>query len=215
MKMTRGLLLLPLLAALLGGCQALSSGTRVERVTGAAATPATLDRLLVVGITTTPRLQADMEAAFARSFARHGRKVELASELYPGEKEPLREQVIQHVRAQGVTGVLVVRLLGVEVEASPEAPAFSLKAPQRVPGARVGWEQDPWVSEPGLPPLPQRKALVETRLYDVATGQVAWQAESRTVIRAQEGAGVDGFVAAIMVELHKSGWLPVVGPLPR
>lgn len=214
MRTIRGLLLLPLLAALLGGCQSLS-GTRVEAVSGAKATPATLDRLLVVGVTTTPRLQADMEKAFAGAFQRHGRKVELSSEWYPGEKEPLRADVIERVRAGGVTGVLAVRLLGVEVEAVPEEPAFSLKAPQRVPGARVGWEQDPWVSDAGLPPLPQRKARVETRLYDVATGQVVWQAESLSVIRSQDGAGVDGFVAAIIAELHKSGWLPPVGPLPK
>lgn len=209
-----GLLLLPLLATLLGGCQSLS-GTRVESVAGATATTATLDRLLVVGVTTTPRLQADMENAFAAAFERHGRRVIRASEWYPGEKEPLRAEMIQRVRAEGVTGVLSVRLLGVEVEAQPEAPAFSLKSPQRVPGARVGWEQDPWVSEPGLPALPQRKARVETRLHDVASGQLLWRAESLTVIRSPEGAGVDGFVAAIIAELHKSGWLPPVGRLPK
>lgn len=214
MRTLRGLLFLPLLAALLGGCQSLS-GTRVESVTGATVAPATLDRLLVVGVTTTPRLQADMEQAFARAFGRHGRKVVLASDWYPGEKEPLRADVIQRVRAEGITGVLSARLLGVEVEAPSEEPAFSLKAPQRVPGARVGWEQDPWVSEPGLPALPQRKARVETRLHDVATGQVVWRAESLTVIRAREEAGVDGFVAAIIAELHKSGWLPPLGPLPK
>lgn len=214
MKIMRSVLLLSLLATLLGGCQSLS-GTRVESVSGGKATPATLDKLLVVGVTTTPRLQADMEKAFARAFDRHGRKVVLASEWYPGEKEPMRAEVIARVKAEGVSGVLVVRLLGVEVEAQPEEPAFSLKAPARVPGARVGWEQDPWVGSPGLPPAPRRKALVETRLYDVASGQVVWQAQSRSVIREPEGEGVDGFVAAIMVELHKSGWLPPVGPLPK
>lgn len=212
--MKKSLLLLPLLAALLGGCQAFS-GTRVESVTGAAPAPASLQRLLVVGLTTTPAIQAGMEQAFAREFGKHKRQPMLASEWFPGEKEPLREAVLQRIKAEGVTGVLAVRLLSYEVEEAAADPAFSLKAPQRVPGARVGWEQEPWVNGQQAPALPQRRALVETRLYDVASGKVVWEVRSRTLLRADAQEELDGFVAAIMLELHKSGWLPPLGPLGK
>lgn len=208
--MKKSLLLLPLLAALLGGCQAFS-GTRVESVTSATPAPAPLERLLVVGVTTTPAIQADMEKAFAHEFARHKRQLLLASEWFPGEKEPLREAVVERVKAEGVTGVLAVRLLSYEVEPAAAEPAFSLKAPERVPGARVGWEQEPWINGPQAPALPQRKALVETRLYDVASGKVVWEVRSRTLLRADTRQELDGFVGAIMRELHKSGWLPPLG----
>lgn len=212
--MKPSLFLLPLLAALLGGCQAFS-GTRVESVSSAAPAPAPLQRLLVVGVTTTPALQAGMEQAFAREFGKHQRQALLASEWFPGEKEPQREAVVQRVKAEGVTGVLAVRLLSYEMDEVPADPAFSLKAPERAPGTRVGWEQELWVNGPQAPVLPQRRALVETRLYDVASGRVVWEARSRTLLRADVQQELDGFVAAIMRELRKSGWLPPPGPLGK
>lgn len=206
--MKKALLLMPLLAALLGGCQVFS-GTRVEDVTSQKPAPATLQKVLLVGVTTTPQVQADMEQAFARQFGKHGRQVVLASQWFPGEKEPMRDEVVQRIRAEGVTGVLAVRLLSYEVgEAGPAEPGFSLKAPARAPGARVGWDQDPWLEAAAPAPVPSRRAEVETRLYDVATGQVVWQARSRTQIRSNAAAELDGFVFAIMSELHRSGWLP-------
>lgn len=206
--MKKALLLMPLLAALLGGCQALS-GTRVEAVTSEKPAPATLQKLLLVGVTMTPQVQADMEQAFARRLEKHGHQVVLASQWFPGEKEPLREDVVRRIRAEGVTGVLAVRLLSFEVDdAAPAEPGFSLKAPARAPGARVGWDQDPWIEAAAPAPMPARRAEVETRLYDVATGKVVWQARSRTQIRSDAGKELDGFVNAIMLELHRSGWLP-------
>lgn len=206
--MKKALLLMPLLAALLGGCQVLS-GTRVEDVTSEKPAPATLQKVLVVGVTTTPQVQADMEQAFARRLQKHGHQVVLASQWFPGEKEPLREDVVRRIKAEGVTGVLAVRLLSYEVgEAVPEEPGFSLKAPVRVPGARVGWDQDPWLEAAAPAPLPSRRAEAETRLYDVATGKVVWQARSRTQLKSNAQAELDGFVFAIMLELHRSGWLP-------
>ncbi|HEX4869806.1 MAG TPA: hypothetical protein VFV15_03660 [Moraxellaceae bacterium] len=207
--MRRLLPLLPLLAAL-GGCQLFTAGTRVEEVTSQQASPATLSRLLLVGVTTSPEAQAGMEQAFARELDKPGRTLLLASRWFPGEKEPLREDVLQRVKAEGVTGVLVVRLLSYEVgEPPPPEPAFSLKVPARVPGERVGWEQGPGLDAQGPAPLPQRKAVVETRLYDVATGQVVWQARSRTLMRADDGEELEGFVHAILLELRRGGWLPV------
>lgn len=212
----RALLLLPLLAALLGGCQGFGAGTRVEEVSSGRPLAGTLDKVLLVGITTTPQLQAGMEEAFAREFGRHRRVVVLASQWFPGEKEPLREEVVARVKAEGVTGVLVARLLSYEVgEPEPAAPGFTLKAPARTPGARVGWDQDPWLDPAQAPALPQRKAVVETRLYDVASGRVVWSARSRTVLRSDTGEELAGYVQAIMLELYKSGWLPpFTGLLP-
>lgn len=207
---------LPLLACLLAGCHVLGAGTRIEDVSAGKPVAATLDKVLLVGITTTPRLQADMEQSFARALAPHKRAIVLASQWFPGDKEPLREDVIARVRAEGVTGVLVARLVSYELgEAEPAEPGFSLKAPARSPGSRVGWDQDPWLDPAQAPALPQRKAVVETRLYDVASGQVVWSARSRTVLRSDAGEELAGFVDAIVLELRKGGWLPPLqGSLP-
>ena len=65
--MTFRLLSLFLVAMLLAGCHSFS-GTRMEAVSGQQATPATLSKVLLVGLTTTPQIQAEMEQAFAREF---------------------------------------------------------------------------------------------------------------------------------------------------
>lgn len=204
-------LLLPLLAALLAGCQVFTAGTRVEEVTSQKPMAATMGKVLLVGVTTSPDVQAGMERAFAAELDKAGKTVVLASQWFPGEKEPLREDVVRRVKAEGVTGVLVVRLLSYEM-GEPAAPerAFELKSPARVPGARVGWDQEPWMDTAPPVALPERKALLETRLYDVASGKVVWQARSRTVIRSGAHEELDGFVHAIMLELRRSGWLPVL-----
>lgn len=206
--MKKLLLLIPLLALPLGGCQVFS-GTRVDDVVSDKPAAATMQKVLLVGVTATPKVQADMEQAFARELGKHGRQVVLASQWFPGEKEPMRDDVVQRIRAEGVTGVLAVRLLSYEEgEAAPEAPGFSLKAPARVPGARVGWDQEPWLDMSPQQPVPQRKALVETRLYDVATGKVVWQAHSRTLLKEDASKELNGFVFAILLEMRRSGWLP-------
>jgi len=111
--------------------------------------------------------------------------------------------------------VLVTRLLSYDVSAVQENyPEFSLYSPARTAGNRVGWEQDPWVA--GFEnaqktrensPLVERKAVVETRLYDVATGQVMWEAHSKTRLESDAGRNFKGFISAIMAQLKKSGWL--------
>lgn len=208
--------LLLLMVTVLGGCQ-LFSGTQVEEVSSQPPAAVTLSRVLVLGVDTTPEIQKAMEEAFSRRLAGKGRVVLLASDWFPGEKQPSREQVVARVKEEGVTGVLVTRLLNYEVSALREKfPefSFSLDTPSRTPGERVGWDQDPWVAGferaqrlRSEAPIVERKAVVETRLYDTATGQVMWEARSRTVMTDEAAPNFDGFVAAIMAQLKKSGWL--------
>lgn len=196
------------IAVLLGGCQ-IFSGTRVEEVSNRQVEPSVLHKLLLVGVTTTPQSQADMEQAFARVFTQRQREVLLASRLFPGDRQPLRDEVLQRIRADGVTGVLVVRLLSYEAGKAPAPePVISLRAPARDPGTRVGWEPDPWLAAapPGGEELASR-AILETRIYDVTSGQVVWQARSRTLVRSDSRKELDGFVSTIMGELRRGGWL--------
>jgi hypothetical protein len=211
--MKKQAILLLWLVALLAGCQ-LFSGTRVENVSSQKPLPGTMRKLLVIGVNSTPEIQAEMERDFARSLAGKDRQVVLASQWFPGAKPPSREEVSGKVEAEGVTGVLVVRLLDYEVTGEKEpAPAFSLYTPGRVPGARVGWQQEPWMTgfedQQGreVPALLERKALVETNLYDVASRQMVWQAHTRTILRSDNGEEMKGFVFTIVNELRKSGWL--------
>lgn len=206
-------LMMILLAAWLAGCQ---TGTQVDQVTSQPPEAATLHKLLVFGVNATPEVQKAMEAAFSRRLAGPQREVVLASDWFPGMRQPTREQVAARARTEGVTGVLVTRLINYEVSPAPEKTPefrFSLSTPPRTPGERVGWDQDPWVAgaadaRPENMPVLERKAIVETRLYDVASGRVMWEAQSHTLLERDAAKNFDGFVSAIVAQLKKSGWLP-------
>jgi hypothetical protein len=199
-----------LLSVLLSGCQHFSA-TRVEEVTSQRPSPATLQKLLLVGITTTSAVQATMEKEFARQLGDRYQVV-LASQWYPGEKQPLRDEVVARMKAEGVTGVLAVRLLSYEVASDTQpASAFSLYSPGRTPGARVGWDQDPWIAGASgpmgeAPVVAEGNAMVESRLYDVASGKVVWEARSRTLHHGNAEKELEGFVFSILQQLRKSGW---------
>lgn len=205
-----------LLALLLTGCQLFSS-TQVEQVSSEKPEAATMKKVLVLGINTSPEIQKAMETAFSKRLASGKRTIVLASDWFPGAHQPTREQLAARVKAEGVTGVLVTRLLNYEVvdvkENYPEF-SFSLAAPSRNPDSRVGWEMDPWVNGfenaqeiRSTAPLLERKAVVETRLYDAATGQVMWQAQTKTLLERDASRNFDGFVSAILAQLRKSGWI--------
>lgn len=203
-----------ILAMLLAGCQVFST-TRVEAVSSRSAQALTLKKVLVLGINTTPEVQKAMEQAFAKRLAANNRVVLLASDWFPGERQPSREQLVARAQAEGVTGILATRLLDYETSLVQEkSPGFSLFTPIRAPGARVGWEQDPWIAgSEGAQrmrentPVLERKAVVETRLYDAANGEVMWEARSKTLLERDAVRDFDGFAAAIMAQLRKSGWL--------
>lgn len=208
--MKRFVMLLPLLA-MLAAC----SSTRVYDVSSQKANAATMKKILVLGVNTTPEIQKTMETAFFKSLAGKDREVVLTSDWFPGDKQATRDQIAARVKAEGVTGVLVTRLLNYEVAAVQENyPEFSLYSPTRTPGTRVGWEQDPWVA--GFEnahqirenaPLVERKAVIETRLYDASTGQVVWEAHSKTQMESDAKRNFDGFISTIILQLKKNGWL--------
>lgn len=187
--------------------------TKIDEVTSMAAEKSALQRTLVVGIDITPNVQHAMEQAFSKRLSSKARSVVLASEWFPEDAGVSREVLAARVKAENVTGVLVTRLIAYETEVT-ETPAFSfsLAAPERTPGQRVGWEQDAWIASPKAGDQQEhirikRKAIVETRLYDTATGAVVWQARSRTLMSESESPDFDGFAAAIATRLKQSGLL--------
>lgn len=213
--MKRFLKVLPLLLLVTGlpACMSLD-GTRVESVSSQPPEAATMKKVLVLGVNTTPEVQHAMEAALSKRLSGPDRVVVLASDWFPGEKQPAREQLAARVKAEGVTGVLVTRLLDYEVKPVQEKERdITLFTPPRTPGARVGWEQDPWVAGSADPhqhdstALVESRAIVETRLYDTATGDVVWEARSKTLLERDAAKSFDGFVSAILAQLKKSGWL--------
>lgn len=184
-----------LVVLMLGGCQLFSS-THVEKVTSRKPLEATMSKVLVVGVDATPQVQKAMEEALSRRLAGKGRVVVRAG-------EPPRI-AIARVQAEGVTGVLVTRLLDYEGGAVKSFyPSLYLTTP------RDYWERREAQRLQGDAARMKRKAEVgmETSLRDVSSGQVRWQARVRTQITNEDEPNFDDFAATIVRELRKSGWL--------
>lgn len=212
MSVLRGLWRCVALLTVVFGLAACQSHTRINEVSSDAPEAALLKRVLVVGIDVTPEVQKSMEQAFAHKLAAKGRDVVLVSDWYPAQR-PTREQVAERAAAEGISSVLVTRLLNYEQDDDAQkVPAFSftLALPPRSPDARVGWEQDTWVAGPPArdEAVVTHKVSVETRLYDTATGRVVWEARSRTVMTEADTPDFDGFAAAIVAQLRRNGWMP-------
>lgn len=198
----------------LGGCQLMTSSTRVESVQSEKPSAATLQKVLVFGINVSDESRLPLEHAFAKALVAPGRTLVLSSDWYPDGKLPTREVIAERVRAEGVTGILVSRLMDYsETAVETDAGEQVLFTPPRNPGTRVGWFDDSWmISMDGLnrrdqAPLLERKAIVETKLYDAATGQAVWTARTRTLLQENPQRDADGFVQVIVRKLRESGWL--------
>lgn len=201
-----------LLGCLLSGCQLVSS-TRLEVESAPLGRQEAAGRLLVVGPTTNPELQLVIEKTFARRLQR-GHELSLASISLSGERQPLSDQVITRLKGEGITHVLSVQLLHVETSRKEEKSAgFSLFTPERVPGARVGWQQESWEAGAqaqllaGGPVVLIRKALLDVQLYDVATARSVWQARAHTLLKGEDGEEFEDFASTTIRALRKDGWL--------
>lgn len=212
MKQAAGLLVA--LTLMLGGCHLMTSSTRVESVQSEKPSEATLRKVLVFGINVSDESRLPLEHAFAKALAAPERTLVLSSDWYPDGKLPTREVIAERVKAEGVTGILVTRLMDyTETPLEANADEQVLFTPPRNPGSRVGWFDDSWmIAMDGLSrrdqaPLLERKAIVETKLYDAATGQVVWTARTRTLLQDNPERDAEGFVRVIVHRLKESGWL--------
>lgn len=212
MKRTAGLLVALTLS--LGGCHLMTSSTRVESVQSEKPSAVTLQKVLVFGINVSDESRLPLEQAFAKALAATGRTLVLSSEWYPDGRLPTREVIAERVKAEGITGILVTRLVDYsETPLNTEADGQVLFTPPRNPGGRVGWLDDTWmITMDGLSrrdqaPLLERKAVVETRLYDVGTGNAVWTARTRTLLQDNVQKDAEGFVRIIVHRLKESGWL--------
>ena len=211
MKRSAGVLVF--LTMMLGGCHLMTSSTRIESVQSEKPSAVTLQKVLIFGINVSDVSRLPLEQSFAKALGGQGRILILSSDWYPDGKLPTREVIAERVKAEGVTGILVTQLVDyTETPVKTDTEDHVLYMPPRNPDTRVGWVDDTWmIAMDGLGrrdqmPLLERKAIVETRLYDVASGQAVWEARSRTLLENNLHRDVEGFVQVIVRKLKESGW---------
>lgn len=214
MKRSAGFLVALSLALSLSGCHLMTSSTRVESVQSEKPSAATMKKVLVFGINVSDESRLPLEHAFAKALAAPSRALVLSSDWYPDGTLPTREVIAERVQAEGITGILVTRLMDYsETPVNTESTDQILFTPPRNPGTRVGWVDDTWmITMDGLnrrdqAPLVERKAIVETKLYDVETGSAVWTARTRTLMQDNAQKDAKGFVQIIVQKMKESGWL--------
>lgn len=192
----------------LGGCQPLAA-PRVSEVASQPGSPAVMQRLLVLGAGASVEDQRAMEQALARQLEGQGRQLWLGSRWFSGRPAPSLAQISARAQAEGATGILLTRLMRFEERAAPEPQSsFSLRVPERRAGARVGWEQEPGaLLGGGEGAVAESKAILETRLYDAASGELLWQAQTQVLLEREAARGFPGFASAVAAQLERNGWL--------
>ncbi len=173
MKRAAGLLVVAALS--LGGCHLMTSSTRVESVQSEKPSAVTLQKVLVFGINVSDESRLPLERAFAKALAAPGRTLVQSSDWYPDGKLPTREVIAARVQAEGVTGVLVTRLMDyAETTLDTDGSEQVLFIPPQTSSKRSGCLSRPrvvvicegnavhWVTQTSLPPAavePMRPAV--------------------------------------------------------
>jgi hypothetical protein len=157
-------------------------------------------KVLVIAVTPNPARRMGLEDAMARRIAGSTASHTLMTLAELAD----RAKVQAKLKEQGYDGVLVVRLLAMDVQQSqmsedaamlnPNAGLYGYWDP-----AHHAWDADHVVTS--------RNITMETMFFDVATAERKFRAQSETYDPADQEKLVDSLFDAIRAELKKSGVL--------
>ena len=186
------------LALLLAGCAARTTLTDVWVADGVKADA--YKKIMVIAVTPNPARRLALEDALAARVAGSSP----SHELLPLAELTDRAKVQAKLKELGFDGVLVVRMLAMDVQQSEMSGHASMLNPNAGlygywDPAHAAWDRDHVVTE--------RRITLETMFFDVATAERKFRAESDTYDPADQDKLVDGLFDAIRAELKKRGVL--------
>lgn len=186
------------LALLLAGCAARTTLSDVWVADGVKASA--YKKVMVIAVTPNPARRLALEDALAARVAGST----ASHELLPLAELTDRAKVQAKLKELGFDGVLVVRMLAMDVQQSEMSGHASMLNPNAGlygywDPAHAAWDRDYVVTE--------RRITLETMFFDVATAERKFRAESETYDPADQDKLVDGLFDAIRAELKKRGVL--------
>lgn len=194
--------------ALMASC---SSTNIVHSWAAPGATKASVKKVLVFGISNNPPLRRQYEDTFAAELEKLGYKTVSGYLWAPDASHLDRDAIIAKIKSEGVTHVVVTRLVKAKDVETYHAPTTVGVSYGYGPGYYGGWY--PYYSagyatviEPGYTTV-DTVVTLETNFYDASKGDkdaLVWSGESATwTDQAQTGSKVDSVVHALVYDMRQ------------
>ncbi|MGB8331416.1 MAG: hypothetical protein WCE62_14920 [Polyangiales bacterium] len=176
-------------------------------------------KVMVVGVAQNEERRQAFENAFSAAIEKEGGTAEPSWHLLPGEKQLSEEQVHAAIDGGGFDGVLITRLLSVD-KSKEYTPPKKYNNPQtRYYPAGPGWGYGyggyygfyattyAEVTEPGYFETSTSLKL-ETSLYSVATNELVWTTQSKTIDPESIEDAMSSMTAAVASKLKEEKLIP-------
>jgi hypothetical protein len=164
-------------------------------------------RIFVIGVAEIDTRRRLFEDRFAAALTGKGAVASPSYGVLPHSQRLTEVEIRGAIRGADYDAVVVTRLLGVEEE-SEYVPPRTYTVPEYYYGYygyyAVTWEV---VHEPGYYET-RRIVRLETNLYDVATGELAWSGQSETFDPRSFKDGIDSVTEAVAKRLSDERLVP-------
>jgi hypothetical protein len=160
-----------------------------------------LKKLLVVGVSNQPALRRTFEDEFVKELKAVGIDAVASYDFIPEDGQVEEARVTQAVKEAGADGVLITRLVRVDVTAQV-SPAYD------APGMRLGYYggyAGAWRGGFYNPPVVSTTdtLVLETSLYGVNESNLLWSGTTQTFAPTSLKQNMPGFAKVIIAALQK------------
>lgn len=197
---------LSLVAALLGAaCTTVTEVSEVWRDPGW--DEGRLAKVLVIGVAKDAGNRRLFEDRFVREIEKRGGEAASSYGLLPDVDRLSEEQVRTAVAAGGFDGVVVTHLVGRGLETTTVQPR-----PQAMPRVSPGYYRDytatyEIVRQPSYT-VTNEVVRLDTRLYDLRSGEQVWSARSATIDPSSLESGIASVTRAVTKRMAADGMIP-------
>lgn len=159
-----------------------------------------LNNMLVIGVTSRSTRRRVWEDAFVTALGAQGIDAVASYTLLESSLELTRDIVERAIDGQGLDGVLVTRLVGIE-----EEQTFRLPAAYDDDRGYFGYYDHAWRESSGGYYARHSFFTLETNLYDVASGSLVWKMQSRSMDASQPRSLIDEIIRLKAQTLKRHG----------
>ena len=159
-----------------------------------------LNNVLVIGVTSRSTRRRVWEDAFVTALRAQGIDGVPSYTLLESSLELTRDIVERAIAGQGLDGVLVTRLVGIEQEQT-----FRLPAAYDDDRGYLGYYDHAWRETSGGYYAKHNIFTLETNLYDVASGSLVWKMQSRSMDASQPRSLIDEIIRLKAQTLKQHG----------
>ena len=159
-----------------------------------------LNNILIIGVTARSTRRRVWEDQFVGALATQGAGSVPSYTLLESSLELTRDIVERAIEGQGLDGVLVTRLIGIEQEQT-----FRLPANYDDDRGYISYYDHAWRETSGGYYAQYNIFTLETTLYDVASGKLVWSMQSQSMDASQPRQLIEDQIRLKVETLKKRG----------